>query len=230
MTAIPASPNLVARANEAGFHLRNVTDGRDCKADIVADITAAEEDSACPQCGNPLHAMRGVEVGNIFKLGTWFSEAMGCYFLDQDGKSRPVIMGSYGIGSGRLMACIVEAHHDDDGLIWPVSVAPYQVHLLALVGKERPQGANIQGDEASITPQEIADRLYQEFITAGIEVLYDDRDESPGVKFKDADLIGLPVRVTISERSLKSGGIEFKIRTSLINRSFRSPDSSNYSC
>lgn len=212
--SLPASPNLVAGANEAGFHLRNVNYGRDFRADIVADITAAEEGSACPQCGNPLHTMRGVEVGNIFKLGTWFSEAMGCYFLDQDGKSRPVIMGSYGIGSGRLMACIAEAHHDDDGLIWPVSVAPYQVHLIALAGKERPQGSGDRGDEATVTPQEIADQIYHELIAAGIEVLYDDRDESPGVKFKDADLIGLPVRVTISERSLKSGGVEFKLRAS----------------
>ena len=121
-------------------------------------------------------------------------------------------MGSYGIGSGRLMACIAEAHHDDDGLIWPVSVAPYQVQLIALGGKERPQGSGEQGDEAAFTPKEIADQIYQEFIAAGLEVLYDDRDESPGVKFKDADLIGLPVRVTVSERSLKSGGVEFKLR------------------
>jgi len=212
--SLPGSPNLVAGANEAGFHLRNVNYGRDYQADIVADITAAEEGSACPQCGSPLHTMRGVEVGNIFKLGTWFSEAMGCYFLDQDGKSKPVIMGSYGIGSGRLMACIAEAHHDENGLVWPVSVAPYQVQLLALAGKERTQGTTNQGDETNLSPEEIADRIYQEFIAEGIEVLYDDRDESPGVKFKDADLIGLPIRITVSERSLKAGGVEFKDRDS----------------
>ena len=212
--SLPGSPNLVAGANKAGFHLRNVNYGRDFQADVVADITAVEEGSACPQCGSPLHTLRGVEVGNIFKLGTWFSEAMGCYFLDQDGKSRPVIMGSYGIGSGRLMACIAEAHHDEDGLVWPVSVAPYQVHLLALAGKERTQGTENLGDEIDLTPEEIAGQVYQEFMAAGIEVLYDDRNESPGVKFKDADLIGLPIRVTVSERSLKAGGIEFKRRDS----------------
>jgi prolyl-tRNA synthetase len=139
---------------------------------------------------------------------------MGCNFLDQDGKSRPVIMGSYGIGSGRLMACIAEAHHDEDGLVWPVSVAPYQVHLLALAGKERTQGTKNLGDETNLTPEEIAGQIYQEFNAAGLEVLYDDRDESPGVKFKDADLIGLPIRITVSERSLQAGGVEFKRRAS----------------
>lgn len=198
--AIPNSPNLVAGANEAGFHFLNVNYGRDYQAEVIADIAAAEEGSACPQCANPLQATRGVEVGNIFKLGTHYSEKMGACYLDRQGKSRPVVMGSYGIGSGRLLACIVEAHHDQNGIIWPVTVAPYAVHLLVLGGKA--------GGET----REAGERLYAEIQQAGLEVLYDDRDESPGIKFNDADLIGLPIRLTVSERSLKSGGVEFKRR------------------
>jgi prolyl-tRNA synthetase len=201
--AIPGSPNLVAGANEEGYHLRNVNYGRDYQAQIVTDIAAAQEGDGCPQCGGPLHAVRGVEVGNIFKLGAFYSEALGCYFTDQDGQSQPVIMGSYGIGSGRLLACIAEEHHDEHGLVWPVSVAPYQVHLVALVGKSK--------DEGRSTLQ-AAEDLYQALQEAGIEVLYDDREESPGVKFNDADLIGLPLRLTVSQRALQAGGVEFKRR------------------
>lgn len=197
---IPTSANLVAGANEEGYHLRNVNYGRDFEADIVADIVSAEDGALCPQCSHPLRATRGVEVGNIFKLGTHFSEALGCYYLDQEGNSRPVIMGSYGIGSGRLLACIAEAHHDDNGLIWPITIAPYQVHILTLTGRE----------EDEVTG--IADRLYRDLQASGIEVLYDDRDESPGIKFNDADLIGIPIRLTISQRSLKAGGVEYKRR------------------
>jgi len=206
--AIPTSPNLVAGANEAGYHLRNVNYGRDYLADVVSDIAAAQGGDACPQCGNLLRAERGVEVGNIFKLGTWFSDAMGCTFLDADGQARPVIMGSYGIGSGRLLACIAEEHHDDYGLIWPVSVAPYQIHLVSL-GKKKGSGT---GEKDGREPFEFAERLYADLQAAGLEVLFDDRDETPGVKFNDADLIGLPIRLTVSERSLKAGGVEFKRR------------------
>ncbi len=195
--AIPASPNLVAGANAEGYHLLHTNYGRDYTAEIVADIAAAEEGAACPDCGYPLRAARGVETGNIFKLGTHFSDPLGCTFLDQDGKAKPVIMGSYGIGVGRLLACVAEEHHDEHGLIWPISLAPYHVHLIVLPGGEA-QGA--------------ADRLYTELQAAGIEVLFDDRDERPGVKFMDADLIGLPLRVTIGERSLKKGGAEIKPR------------------
>ena len=143
----------------------------------------------------------GVEVGNIFKLGTWYSEAMGCMFLDREGQSRPVIMGSYGIGVGRLLASVAEEHNDEHGLIWPVSVAPYHVHLVALHDKD--------GQVTSA-----ASRLYDELQAAGVEVLYDDREESPGVKFADVDLIGLPLRLTIGERSLTRGGVELKRRDS----------------
>lgn len=198
--AIPTSPNLVAGANQPGYHMRNVNYGRDYRAQIIADIAAAGEGDACPECSNPLRSVRGVEVGNIFKLGTRYSEAMGCTFLDSDGGQKPVIMGSYGIGSGRLLACIAEEHHDDYGLKLPITVAPYQVHLIALAGK------------GSQETTDLANQLYQELLQAEIEVLYDDREESPGVKFNDADLIGIPLRLTVSERALKRGGVEFKRR------------------
>ncbi len=200
---LPKSNNLVAGANEPGFHLRNTNLGRDYEADLVADIVMAEDGAPCPACGpgggGTLEAKRGVEVGNIFKLGTRYTEALGATFLDEDSKTQPIIMGSYGIGVGRLLACVAEAHHDDDGLIWPVSVAPYPVHLVLLPGKE---------PEAEAA----AEALYQQLVAAGLEPIYDDRDERAGVKFNDADLIGLPLRVTVSSRSLKNGGLEFKRR------------------
>ena len=205
---IPQSTNLVAGANEEGFHYLNVNYPRDYDADIVADIAVAEENSLCPDCGSEMILQRGIEVGNIFKLGTRYTEAMGAKFLDAQGKSKPVIMGSYGIGSGRLMASVTEEHHDDFGLIWPISIAPYAVHLIVLPSKS--QGANKTPDLPK--PVDLAEQLYQEFIAAGIEILFDDRYESPGVKFNDADLIGIPLRLTVSERALQSGGIEFKRR------------------
>ena len=198
--SIPSSPNLVAGANEADYHLLNTNYPRDYTADLVTDIAAADEGAACPECGNPLQVSRGVEVGNIFKLGTRYSDALGCTFLDKDGQQQPVIMGSYGIGVGRLLACIAEAHHDEHGLVWPITVAPFQVHLVLLRGKGTPQA------------EETADKVYTDLQAAGIEVLYDDRDESPGVKFNDADLIGCPVRITVSERALAKGGVEMKLR------------------
>jgi prolyl-tRNA synthetase len=192
---IPDSPNLVAGANEEGYHLRNVNLGRDYEADLVADIAAAEEGSLCPVCGEAMEISRGVEVGNIFKLGTRYSVDMGCTFLDKDGKERHVFMGSYGIGSGRLLASVAEEYRDEEGMILPISVAPYQVHLVVLKGAE-----------------EAAEKFYHELVDAGIEVLFDDREESPGVKFADADLIGLPLRLTISDRTLKEDSLEIKRR------------------
>jgi prolyl-tRNA synthetase len=138
---------------------------------------------------------RGVEVGNIFKLGTRYSAAMGATFVDEDGEQHPVIMGSYGIGVGRLLACVAEEHNDDYGLIWPISLAPYEVHIVSLRGGE-----------------EVASELYEELTAAGVEVLFDDRDESPGVKFNDADLIGNPIRLTVGKRGLDKGGVELKLR------------------
>ncbi len=192
---VPGSPNLVAGANEAGYHFLNVNYERDYTAAIVADIVAAEEGYPCPRCNAAMTSSRGVEVGNIFKLGTRYSESLGVTFLDKDGKTRPVIMGSYGIGSGRLLACIAEEHNDDDGLLWPITVAPYHVHLVALRGGE-----------------EKAEDLYIKLQAAEVEVLYDDRDESAGVKFNDADLIGIPIRLTVAKRSLEQGGVELKLR------------------
>jgi prolyl-tRNA synthetase len=193
------SPNLVAGANEDGFHYLNTNHGRDYQADLVADIAAAFDGAACPECGASMRASRGVELGNIFMLGTRYSDAMGCRFLDEDGVEKPVVMGSYGIGVGRLLACVAEEHHDDAGLCWPVSVAPYPLHLVALAGKSEEVAAK-------------AEALYQQLVEAGLEPLYDDRPESPGVKFNDADLIGCPLRLTVSERSLKAGGVEVKVR------------------
>jgi prolyl-tRNA synthetase len=199
--SIPQSTNLVAGANIEGYHLRNVNYPRDYQAHIVADIAMARDGDQCIVCGQPLHSVRGVEVGNIFKLGTRYSESMGCYYLDQDGKSNPIFMGSYGIGVGRLLACIVEAHHDEQGIIWPISISPFQIHLVSLPWKTNP-------DEGLAK----AESLYQSFNKESLECIYDDREESPGIKFNDADLIGVPIRLTISERSLKNGGVEYKRR------------------
>ena len=196
---VMSSPNLVAGANEEGWHLLDTNAGRDWQPDIVADIVAAEDGDGCSVCGSPLRTERGVEVGNIFKLGTRFSDAFGATYLDPDGNAKPIVMGSYGIGVGRLLACIAEEHHDERGLRFPVAVAPYPVHLTVLRGSDSEAG-------------EVAERVYGSLEAAGIGVLYDDRGERPGVQFADADLIGLPVRLTVSERSLTSGGIELKRR------------------
>lgn len=196
---IPRSPNLVAGANQTGFHLFNTNYGRDYSADIVTDISSAEDNAPCPICGYPMRIQRGVEVGHIFKLGSRYSDALGCRYLDEDGKEKAVIMGSYGIGLGRLLACVAEEHHDAAGLIWPISIAPFAIHLVVLPDKN---GSSIK----------MAEEVYQRLCEAGLEPLFDDREERAGVKFKDADLIGLPIRLTVSERALASGGLEFKLR------------------
>lgn len=165
------------------------------QADMVADIAAAQEGDGCSNCGQPLRTVRAVEVANIFKLGTRYSRTMGATFADEQDEARPIVMGSYGIGVTRLLACLAEHHQDAVGLVWPVSVAPYQVHLVALRG----------GAETAVT-------LYQNLQQAGVDVLFDDRDARPGVKFNDADLIGLPLRLTVSQRSLAAGGAEVKMR------------------
>lgn len=193
--AIPASPNLVSGANEEGYHLLNVNYERDYTADVVTDLALARDGDACPNCNQPLRSARGVEVGNIFKLGTRYSDSLGVRYLNASGQLKPILMGSYGIGSGRLLACIAEEHHDEHGLRLPITVAPYQVHIVALKGGEK---------EAA--------ELYAQLRSAGVEVLLDDREATPGVKFNDADLIGLPLRVTLGERSLKQGGAELKRR------------------
>ena len=209
---VAASPNLVSGANEDGYHLLNVNCGRDYTPDIVADITAARGGEPCPTCGSPLRAERGIEVGNIFKLGTRYSVALDALYDDPQGVKRPIVMGSYGIGVGRLLATVAETHHDDYGLVWPASVTPFHVHLV-LLAKKAPQAV------------ETAGRLYDELWAAGIEVLYDDREEpSPGVKFNDADLLGLPLRITVSARSLEQGGVELKRRDQAERRIVALPD------
>jgi len=191
--------NFVAGANKPDTHLMNVNYHRDFKADMIADIAVARPGDQCPQCKAKLISKYGIEVGHVFKLGTFLSEKLGANYLDQDGAIHPIIMGCYGIGLGRLLAAAVEQSHDDKGIIWPVSIAPYHIHLCPL------QMDNIEVSEA-------AERLYKEINEAGIEVLFDDRSESPGVKLNDADLLGIPLRIIVSPRTLQSKDAEVKWR------------------
>ena len=197
--SVASTTNLVAGANKPGYHLKNMNYPRDFKADIVADISLARDGMTCAHCGGTLTEKRGIEVGNIFKLGTKYSDAMNATYLSQKGRPQPLFMGCYGIGIGRLLASIVEANHDEDGIIWPPAVAPYQIHLMH-IGK---------GDEV----RQRAESLYADLRDQGYEVLYDDRQESPGVKFKEADLLGMPLRLTISQRTLATDSVEVKRRT-----------------
>ncbi|MEM2126155.1 MAG: proline--tRNA ligase, partial [Candidatus Methanosuratincola sp.] len=191
--------NLVSGANKEGFHLRNVNYGRDFTADIIADIALVRAGDPCPNCRGPLSLKNAIELGHIFKLGTRYSETMGAKILTQDGSEKFLVMGCYGIGVGRLMAAIVEAHHDEKGIIWPEEIAPFQIALLVL---------NTDRSEQT----ELADRLYALLCAAGFEVLYDDRSESAGVKFNDADLIGIPYRLVIGSRSITNKTIELRRR------------------
>ena len=193
---VAASANLVAGANKVGVHYRNVNVGRDYTPDIVADLTNAQEGDPCPTCGQPVILRNGIEVGNIFKLGTKYTDAFGATYLGEDGVAHPIVMGSYGIGVGRNVACIVEAHHDEKGIVWPAEVAPYAAHLVSIGTAKEPRVA------------EIAERLHDLAAEAGREILWDDRDESPGVKFTDAELLGMPWILTVSPRSLAAGGVE----------------------
>lgn len=197
---IPRSPNLVAGANREGWHFRNVNCGRDYEPDLILDVVAAADGHPCPVCSASLRSVRGVEVGNIFKLGTKYSEAMEAVFLDEDGKSVPLVMGCYGIGAGRLMASVIETSNDEDGIVWPMTIAPQQVYLVSLATRRTPEVV------------ETAERVYANLTEAGIEVLYDDRDERAGVKFNDADLLGIPLRLTIGARGVKNGVAELKLR------------------
>jgi len=195
---IETSTNLAVGANEAGYHFINSNYGRDFEADVVASIAAAYEGAPDPIAGKPLRITRGVEVGNIFQLGTRYSGGMGALYTDADGAEHPIIMGSYGIGVGRMLACVAQEYSDEHGMDLPVSVAPWHIMLVSLARKGH--------------SREKAEVLYQALLNAGVEVLYDDRQVSPGVKFADADLRGVPFRMTISKRSLKRGGVEFSRR------------------
>ncbi|MQY72104.1 MAG: proline--tRNA ligase, partial [Dehalococcoidia bacterium] len=189
-----------AGGNKPDTHIKNVNYPRDFKADIVTDIARVEAGEACPKCGGKLASTNGIEVGHVFKLGTFLSEKLGALFIDEKGTSHPIVMGCYGIGLGRLLAAAIEHYHDDKGIIWPLTIAPYHVYLCPLYR---------EGSKVS----EVAEKLYHELEADGLEVLFDDREESPGVKFNDADLLGIPIRVTISPRTLEKNSVEVKWRS-----------------
>lgn len=198
---VASSHNLVVGANKLDYHLKNACHGRDFESDFIIDIASAYDGATCADCGGngKLAVVRGIEVGNIFQLGTKYSKSLNAMFADEDDQLKPVIMGSYGIGVGRLLACAVEEHHDKDGLCLPISIAPYQVLIVQL------------GNADKVV--EAANKIYKKCKAAGIEILHDDRNiKSAGIKFKDADLIGIPIRITVSNRSLKNGGVELKLR------------------
>jgi prolyl-tRNA synthetase len=192
--------NFVAGANKPDYHLKNVNYPRDFQVDLLTDIALARPGQKCPRCQHELTSQLGIELGHTFKLGTLFSEKIGAFFIDKDGKRKPVVMGCYGIGIGRIMASAIEQGHDEKGIIWPISLTPYHVYLSAL-GMEELEIA------------EEAEKLYRELESAGIEVLFDDRLESPGVKFNDADLLGIPLRLVLSRRTLKKQSVELKWRS-----------------
>ncbi|MCF0221440.1 MAG: proline--tRNA ligase, partial [Fibrobacter sp.] len=196
--ALADACDLVMGANEEGFHLKHCTPKRDFPAFEVADIAEAQGGCKCPNCGEELSETRGIELGNIFKLGTKFSESMGAKYLTAEKTTAPAIMGCYGIGIGRLMASVVENSHDDFGPIWPKSIAPFMVEIVPI------------GKEPELV--ELAEKFEKELEAEGIDVLVDDRDERPGVKFKDADLWGSPVRIAIGKKGLANGEVEWKFR------------------
>ncbi|MDP6141974.1 MAG: proline--tRNA ligase [Dehalococcoidales bacterium] len=197
--SITTGTNFIAGANKADTHFKNVNYPRDFKVELTADIALARGGDNCPNCSGKLLSIHGIEVGHIFKLGTFLSDKMGAFYTDVNGISRPAVMGCYGIGLGRLMAAVIERSHDDKGIIWPQAIAPYQVYLCPL---------HLENSEVKTD----AEKLYAELKAQGIEVLFDDRGESPGVKFNDADLLGVPIRVTISLRTLKKRSVEVKWR------------------
>lgn len=199
--SITMGSNYLAGANKDGFHLRNVNFERDFKADIVADIAEAKKGYLSPDGKGKLVAKRGIEIGHVFKLGNVYSSKMGANYTNEDGEQNEILMGCYGIGVGRLLAAAVEANHDDFGMLLPRAIAPYEIYLA---------GLNLNDPDIAVK----AEMIYETLQNAGYEVLFDDRDAPPGVKFKDADLLGIPARVVISSRSLENGGVEVKSRIS----------------
>jgi len=198
--ALERRANMVTGANEDGFHLRGVDVGRDllARGATLADLRSVAAGEGCPRCDGTLDVFKALEVGHIFKLGTIYSAPLGATVLTAEGKEVPLVMGSYGIGMERIMAAAVELHHDEQGMIWPFSIAPFQATVLTL-GKE---------PELARAAEEVVDQLAR----AGVEVLFDDRDERPGVKFKDADLVGIPLRIAVGQRGLAEGKVEWKLR------------------
>jgi prolyl-tRNA synthetase len=189
----------VAGGNKPDTHIKNVNYPRDFKADIITDIALAAAGDTCAKCGGKFVSMRGIEVGHIFVLGTLYSSKFGTNYIDSAGVSHPCVMGCYGLGLSRLLAAAIEQHHDDKGIIWPMPIAPYQVYLCPLYRDGTAVGETVE-------------KLYQELEAAGVEVLFDDRTESPGIKFNDADLLGIPLRITVSPRTLKENSVEVKWR------------------
>jgi prolyl-tRNA synthetase len=196
--SIRAGADFVAGANREGYHLTGVNYDRDFSVTVLTDIAQAQGGHLCPHCEGELVMESAIELGHCFKLGTRYSEGLGVSYLDAEGEEHPVVMGSYGIGVGRLLATVIEAHHDEYGIVWPPALAPFDVHLVSLARSEEQES--------------MADTVYQTLQDAGFTVLYDDRSERAGVKFTDADLIGCPARVTVSRRSLEAGGVELKAR------------------
>lgn len=192
---------MVTGANRDGQHLRHVDLGRDIQVTHWADLRTVRAGESCVESGRPLQIRRAIEVGHVFKLGTKYSEAMGARFLDANGQQQPCVMGCYGIGVTRTLQAVIEQSYDANGIIWPVSVAPVEVEIMAI---------NAQHAESV----KIAEQMVAELEAAGVDVLYDDRDERAGVKFKDADLVGAPVRISVGERALAKGAVEVKLRAS----------------
>lgn len=197
--ALRDSTSWVVGANEEGQHLLGARPGRDFEVDEWLDLASAQEGDACPRCGAALKSARGIEVSQVFQLGTKYSEAMGATFADEDGRERPFLMGCYGIGVSRTLAAVVEQHHDEHGICWPVSVAPYEVEVIPL-----------DVHDGLVWP--VADRLAGELVARGVEVVVDDRKERPGVKFNDADLMGFPFQVVCGKKAIKNGNVELKVR------------------
>ncbi len=196
---VAAMQNFYVGANEKNYHLKNVNLGRDFQVEAVADLRQITPDDPCPECGGSLGLTEGIEVGHVFKLGTGYSQSMNATFQDSDGQEKHFVMGCYGIGVSRVVAAAIEQNHDDNGIIFPVPLAPYTVIILNLGGKDEVLTA-------------IAEKLYQDLQAAGLEVLFDDRDERPGLKFKDADLLGIPYRLTVGKGYLTSGKVEIRQR------------------
>ncbi len=209
VTKLPVYADFILRgatgmttgANEDGFHYRNVSVVRDISSAQFADLRTAKVGEGCPNCGHPLKIQRAIEVGHVFKLGTKYSKALNALFLDESGKQQPAVMGCYGIGVTRTMQAVIEQCHDKDGIVWPISVAPFAVCLTPLT--VTPGSA----------PMELAEKIYAELTAKGVDVIIDDRDERPGVKFKDSELVGFPIRLAIGEKSLAKGEVELKLRS-----------------
>ena len=190
--------NLCAGACKLDHHILNVNYGRDYEGDIVTDLKVLKEGDPCPVCGAPIKHTRGIEVGQVFKLGTKYSKAMNAIYKDENQQDHPLVMGCYGIGVSRTLAAVIEQHHDEDGIIWPVSVAPYHAIVTLVKPKDEEQA-------------KLAEEIYQSLLVAGVEAVIDDRDERPGVKFKDADILGFPIRITVGKRA-GEGIVEYKLR------------------